>query len=240
MRHFLEVLKAFDFRTFAPKIPVSKQAGKLLVTHSLGIKPQSLPNIRCDSSETWERMVDDFDRFLLGILNERKIGLHFTAGNWDMTLEQDPSLNGLIGGENRAIHYAGVDPELGRPQVLNLLPSWVSRNRDFLIVIDRELEVVKGIEELQKFPGSRGHITIPAPSKFPIFPRSTWLVKEPIPLFSALDLARPFRLEDFVKLKYFYQCESLHALDSAENRGFHIMLFAVANGLRLLQALEGS
>lgn len=227
-------------KALAPRMPAVQKA-RVLVERVLEIQPRLLKSYTgswCELMEPWMRNVEDFDRLLLGVLGERKIGLHFSDGPWEFPLEKAPSLNALRIGGGGELHYAAVGQAKSDPMVLSLLPRWAGAARNFMIVIDRSQREVQRIEAAQKYPGSCGHITIEGKAGAPVFHRSQWLLPEAIPLFNILDFSRPNNLTAFSDLRDLYQDEWLQGLDKEENRNFFLMLFAVANGLRLLDALE--
>ena len=157
-----------------------------------------------DRIEPWKKNVDEFDRRLLGILGERRIGLHFSSADWQMSVEQDPFLDALRAGEYGELHYYAIDPEAGAPKFLKQFPMWGNRGRNYLIVIDREQAAVKQIEGAEENPNPLRHIIIKARPSSPVYARSNW--------------------------------QRELAGDEAAN--FYLMLFSVANGFTLLDALK--
>ncbi|MDD5382305.1 MAG: hypothetical protein PHH60_01440 [Candidatus Margulisbacteria bacterium] len=186
----------------------------------------------------WKKNVDEFDRRLLGILGERRIGLHFSSATWQIPVEQDPSMDALRAGEHGELHYYAIDPEAGAPRFLNQFPSWGKRGRNHLIVIDREQAAVKQIGGVEAGPESLTHVILKAQPFSPVFGRSAWLVREPIPLLNSLDIHQPEKMTKFAHLGLVYQSRWQHVLEGAELFQFYIMLFSVANGLTLLDALK--
>lgn len=234
-------------RRFAPRVSLV-QSARVLVDRILDVPPHSLRRIQGDwytSIEPWRRTVDDFDRLLLGLLDKRKIGLHFSNATWGMTVEQDTMLDALRIGSSGELHYTAINPEMANPTALKMFVNWADRARGFLIVIDREHPDVQRLEAAQEFPGA--HMVIKGRSDAPVFFRSHWLLQAPLLLFNIIDYLqpeKPWLLRDddklwaFRDLKDFYEMEWLKDLDKVEDRNFILMLFAVANGLRLLEALE--
>lgn len=188
-----------------------------------------------DQIGPWKKNVDDFDRRLLGLLGQRKIGLHFSLANWQMPVEQDPSLDALRAGESGKLHYWAINPGAGFPRALNPFPNWVNLARNYLIVIGREQESVKKMEGEQAY---YAQIVIKAPPFSVIYQRSEWLVKEPIPLLNLLDFFQASKLETFAHLSLLYQSKWQYEFKGGEPFHFYLMLFAVVNGLSLLDALK--
>jgi len=191
-----------------------------------------------DQIEPWKKNVDEFDRRLLGILGQRRIGLHFSSAGWQMSVEQDPFLDALRAGEYGELHYYAINPEAGASRFLNLFPSWGNRGRNHLIVIDREQAVVKQIEGAEAYPNPLTHVIIKARPFSPVYGRSAWLVGEPLHLLNRLDIFKPEKMKKFAQLGLVYQSRWQHELEGAELFHFYIMLFSVANGLSLLDALK--
>ena len=230
------------FREIFPKILPTRENRKLFA-RLLKISPQALLELMgnwCTEIKPWRKNVDEFDRRLLGISGSKKIGLHFSLANWDMSVEQDPDLDALRAGTSGELHYVGVNPKAGLPQVLNLFPRWAGDGRNYLIVIDRENKRVRGIEAEQEISPLQRHIVIEAPPFSAIFYRAQWLIQEPIPLFSNLDFFRAEKMMPFVRFGFIYQSTWQQELEGKELYNFYLMLSAVTNGLRLLHALEGS
>lgn len=225
---------------YRPKVPLAQRA-RALVLGNLEVPPWLLPN--CMGSwtammEQWDENAALFDDMYLDTVGRRRIGLHFSDADWDLSVERDPRLSALRIGEAGELHYIAVDPDSVPPRLLTLLPRWADAAKKHLIVINRDNAAVREIEARQKYPGSRGHITIGGRPGAEVFPRAHWLVGEPIPVFNMLDLSQPGNLSAFHDLRNLYQEEWMQELDGEAKRHFYLMLFAVANGIRLLEALE--
>ena len=136
------------------------------------------------------------------------------------------------------LHYYAIDPEAGAPRFLNYFPSWGNRGRNHLIVIDREQPTVKQIEGTEAGPGPLTQVVIKARPFSPVFGRSNWLVGEPLPLLSKLDIFKPEKMKKFAHLALVYQSSWQRELKGTEAVSFYLMLFSVANGLSLLDALK--
>jgi hypothetical protein len=190
-----------------------------------------------DQIEPWRKNVDEFDRRLLGILGQRKIGLHFSSATWQLTVAQNPLLDALRAGQYGELHYYAIDPEAGAPRFLNHFPSWCNRGRNHLIVIDREQAAVKQIEGKRSGPEPITQVTIPARPYSPVYDRSNWLVEEPIPLLNSLDILKPKIMKRFAHLALVYQSSWQQEIKGTDAVNFYLMLFSVANGLDLLDAL---
>jgi hypothetical protein len=205
------------------------------------VRPGSLSRVFgewYDEIEPWKKNVDEFDRRLLGILGERRIGLHFSSAGWQMSVEQSPSLDALRAGQYGDLHYYAIDQEAGSPKFLNQFPTWANRGRNHLIVIDREQAAVKEIEGARSGPGPLTQVTIRAQPFSPVYNRSNWLVEEPIPLFTGLDFHKPKIMKRFAHLAQVYQFIWQLEMTKPETVNFYLMLFSVANGLSLLDALK--
>ncbi|MFA5113045.1 MAG: hypothetical protein WC529_01980 [Candidatus Margulisiibacteriota bacterium] len=185
----------------------------------------------------WRKTVDEFDRRLLGILGERRIGLHFSSACWEIPVELDPTKDALRTNNLGVLNYFALNLEAGNPRFLNHFPGWVIRGRDSLIVIDREQAAVKRVEGTKSGPEPLTHVIVNAQPFAPVFGRSTWLLREPLPLLSILDTYKPEKMAKFTPLDLVYRSSWQRELTGTEAANFYIMLFSVANGLALLDAL---
>lgn len=155
-----------------------------------------------------------------------------------MSVAQDPSLDALRAGEYGELHYYAINPAAGAPKFLNYFPSWGNRGRNHLIVIDREQAAVKQIEGTEAGPEPLTQVVIKARPFSPVFGRPNWLVGEPLPLLNRLDIFQPKKMTRFAHLALVYQSSWQRELKGTEAVSFYLMLFSVANGLSLLDALK--
>lgn len=207
----------------------------------MAVRPQDLSHMIgswYDEIEPWRKNVDEFDRRLLGILGERRIGLHFSSADWQIPVEQDPTKDAIRAGQYGELHYYAINPEAGAPKFLNHFPAWGDNGRNHLIVIDREQAAVKKIEGAKAGPEPLTQVVIKAAPFSPVYDRSTWLIGEPLPLFNYLDIFRPEKILRFVHLGLVYQSSWQRDFMGTEAVNFFLMISSVANGLTLLDTLK--
>jgi hypothetical protein len=219
------------------KITPARQRQKLF-RRILEIKPQSISILgHMQDNKPWEKVVSGFDDILLGTLQKKKIGLHFSSWFWDVSINEDPDNVALRIGPKGGLQYYAVNPELGRGKALNLFRQWADRCRSNLIVIDRELtkarEIEKGMNSL-----AIKQVLINGSCPSPVFYRSEWLIKDPIPLLSRLDFGQKEKIKDFIGLGLVYQNIWKQDISGDPLRNFYILSFSVANGFRLIDALK--
>jgi len=218
------------------RITPARQRQKLF-RRILEIKPQSISILgNMHGSGPWRDVVNGFDSLFLKTLQKKKIGLHFSSWFWDVSIKEDPGNVALKIGPEGGLQYYAVNPELGPGRILNLFKQWADRCRGSLIVIDRELTKVRKIEK-----GANSlaitQVLIKGSYPAPVFYRSEWLIKDPVPLLSRLDFGQKEKIKDFIGLGLVYQDIWKQDISGDPLRNFYILSFSVANGFRLIDAL---